>query len=1273
MKKRVLASLLSLCLIVGLLPTAALAAEDDPGGGTEVSCTESEGCLAEVHKEDCPLYAPPEEEAGEPETMEPEIEEPVLCTATEGCTLEAGHEGDCVVPSEELELTTPLDDTASEDDGLVASDEPASVEPTDVENSIVQPMADDDASITISEATTITEDTTWENAVTLSADLTVNSGVTLTIGAEMTISGSVTISGGGTIKRDGDYSAALIEVPSEASLTLENITVDGGAVWDTAESSSDLETALQRGTINSGIASSGALISLSGTLSVGNEAMLQNNARSIVSEDQENTVGYGAGVDAKNGSVLIMTQGSSIKNNHSATAGGGISSTGEVTIEGAVIIGNDAGNHGGGLYISGSKLSISDSEISHNAISTASTGYGPAGGGLKITVETCDTDISDTKIESNYCSTGNLAAAMAIYGAANLENCTITQNKGAGIITVSCLCENTNNEEDKVCKVVFTNCKATQNTCTDRGIFTVEHYGSSNITLQGGEYSNNTSTYCTFYHASSAGKYFSTEMYVKDAVIQNNTTTNNGYGVIFDTIPIHVEGNTIFTGNTTPQNSSKPFTIQINGELGDEASIELGQNVKITGSDTYTISAKDLTHIKSGEDGKIPAFSQNEEESGTIELVEGSITPISLEYGDEYTSTSGTPTSVLDEDVLTIRDGKVEAIGVGETNLIVTQDGGAQISIPVTVTPMPIIFGEGQGENPGGSISYVFDDMAPSYTEFATFYPAEIKDGEASKKEDSEAVTLTEGDDIVYVYQGAADTGPIAHDTLPLNVTDSEGVTVQVKMVNPNYRFVTNTNPTPSETVQVTVTVLASNMTVSTLYIDGEEVDAITGATRLPYTGEGRAPKSDLTSTKTENDEITQFTVHFHPLGDMEFEAAHLENKSASELTSAAVLEIAPKEPGTYTMVVDGKTETHYASASIVFSIIRATPTGEPSYTPISTSGKALADAALRIGTISPAEGTIKWDMEDATEVTQGTAYQWTFTPTDTDHYETLTGSIVLWPNSGSSGNHGSSGSTTYAVSVDRAEHGSVSVSPTRASRGSTVTITATPDDGYELDSLTVTDANGSRITLTDRGSGKYTFTMPASRVEVNATFAEVGAPEPEPLPFVDVPSSAYYYDAVAWAVENGITNGTSATTFGPDVSCTRAQMVTFLWRAAGSPEPVTTSNPFTDIQPGAYYYDAVLWAVEQGITSGTSATTFSPDATCTRAQMVTFLWRQEGSPVVNYAMSFTDVDANAYYAEAVRWAVSEGVTNGTSATTFSPDMDCTRAQIVTLLYRAAQ
>lgn len=169
---------------------------------------------------------------------------------------------------------------------------------------------------------------------------------------------------------------------------------------------------------------------------------------------------------------------------------------------------------------------------------------------------------------------------------------------------------------------------------------------------------------------------------------------------------------------------------------------------------------------------------------------------------------------------------------------------------------------------------------------------------------------------------------------------------------------------------------------------------------------------------------------------------------------------------------------------------------------------------------------------------------------------------------------------------------------------------------------------------------------------------------------FSDVSTKAYYSNAVQWALMNDITSGTSATTFGPNLSCTRAQMVTFLWRAAGEPMPQSTNNPFRDVSPDAYYYNAVLWAVEQNITSGTSATAFSPNASCTRSQAVTFLYRCADTPTIYPISSFSDVPNNAYYADAIKWAVANGITSGTSATTFSPSGDCTRAQIVTFLYR---
>ena len=242
---------------------------------------------------------------------------------------------------------------------------------------------------------------------------------------------------------------------------------------------------------------------------------------------------------------------------------------------------------------------------------------------------------------------------------------------------------------------------------------------------------------------------------------------------------------------------------------------------------------------------------------------------------------------------------------------------------------------------------------------------------------------------------------------------------------------------------------------------------------------------------------------------------------------------------------------------------------------------------------------------------------------------------------------------------------GAVSVTPAAAPKGTTVTITAKPDNGYKLDKLTVTDKDGNRLALSDNGNGKYTFTMPSGKVNVDAAFSKIATT----ISFRDVKQSDYYYDAVKWAVEKGITEGTSIDTFSPHASCTRAQTVTFLWRAAGSPEPTGTVNPFSDLSPNAYYYKAVLWAVENGITQGTSTDTFSPDATVTRGQTVTFLHRAAGSPAAGND-SFNDVSANAYYAKAVAWANENGITSGTGSNKFSPNADCTRGQIVTLLYR---
>ena len=236
-------------------------------------------------------------------------------------------------------------------------------------------------------------------------------------------------------------------------------------------------------------------------------------------------------------------------------------------------------------------------------------------------------------------------------------------------------------------------------------------------------------------------------------------------------------------------------------------------------------------------------------------------------------------------------------------------------------------------------------------------------------------------------------------------------------------------------------------------------------------------------------------------------------------------------------------------------------------------------------------------------------------------------------------------------------EHGSITLSPMIAPKGTPVTLETQPDRGYVFRSVTLTDAEGVETVVTDP-----TFPMPAGVNRVTATFV--------PKEFDDVAADAWYHDAVQWAVTSGVTDGTSETTFSPDAACTRAQAVTFLWRAAGEPEPATETCPFEDVPVDAYYRDAVLWAVEQGLTNGTDKAHFSPDAVCTRAQIVTFLYRAAESPAATGALAFEDVPEDAFYRDAVLWAVEQGVTNGTDKTHFSPDKNCTRAEVVTFLSR---
>ena len=355
-------------------------------------------------------------------------------------------------------------------------------------------------------------------------------------------------------------------------------------------------------------------------------------------------------------------------------------------------------------------------------------------------------------------------------------------------------------------------------------------------------------------------------------------------------------------------------------------------------------------------------------------------------------------------------------------------------------------------------------------------------------------------------------------------------------------------------------------------------------------------------------------------------------------------------------------------------------------YTVTTEQNKDIGTAGMpaNAGTLTYAKGTAKttgtvkvdsWSVDATTgKVTYtlsggaaGDTVTLPVTITSANYNDATVKVVITLTKPSSSGGGGSSHASRYTITVDSVKHGTITVSPKSAYKGDTVTITVKPDKGYELDTLKVLDKDGDKVKITEK-KGKYTFTMPASKVTVKGKFVEEA---PEQI-FADVPVDAYCYEAVKWAASEGITGGIGNNLFAPGLPCTRSQIVTFLWRAAGSPAPKSMSS-FADVPADAYYAKAVAWAVENGITGGTGDGKFSPDATCTRAQAVTFLYRASGSPAVSGSAAFSDVAADAYYASAVKWAEKNGITGGIGGGLFGSGNNCTRGQIVTFLYRSVK
>lgn len=695
-------------------------------------------------------------------------------------------------------------------------------------------------------------------------------------------------------------------------------------------------------------------------------------------------------------------------------------------------------------------------------------------------------------------------------------------------------------------------------------------------------------------------------------VLGNNLTHKKGVSITYSFgAPVTVSGSLKFEGNSAQLGSSGGTEGSVNFTDGANLTVENGgevtaASVAITGSDTTS----PLLVVKEG--GKLDFVTAGASSYGTIQ-------------------TSGTAIQVDGGDV-TIGAGKItstngSAVVANSGNVTVEKGGNKDVTTPEISSTGASSIAVGNGAEltvSGGKVTGSNGQPAIDAANGATVVIPEDSKAEIKSEGGNAAIDLAPG---ASVQQGGntITVAPVEdesasnyvdnHGNIVLESGSEDGKVAPNTVIQPDGTAITGNNGVlPEVGDNGNVTIPEGGATITNP--DGDKVEVGNGA-EIPSIVIG---VKDAETGKVETSKSIKLGDGTLTLETAVFNSEiNLDGYTCKVTSSDPNVATVPEQPDENDKIV---------------------------VTPVSTGTATITATYAKDN--GAAEGVALLDEGEATAE------------------DTLTAKFTVEVYKESSGG-GSSSSTTYAVSVEDSKNGSVSVSPKRAEKGDTVTITVKPDTGYELDELTVTDKNGDKIKLTEKDDNKFTFKMPGSKVTVETSFKLIET-EPE-NPFTDISKNDYFYDAVLWAADKGITSGVTDTLFAPNSSCTRAQMVTFLWRANGSPVVDYAIN-FTDVPADAYYADAVRWAVSKGITSGTSATTFAPDMTVTRAQTVTFLYRAAGTPAVSGG-SFADVDANSYYADAVAWAVSEGITSGTSATTFSPDAACTRGQIVTFLYRA--
>lgn len=1191
MKKRILASLMSLCLLVGLLPTAAFAAE--------------------------------------PDTTE-EIPQAGVCEVTPGCTLETGHEGDCVV-APAVGNSSEQENNADSQPGGEDITEPANTAPAGDSNTPSDPMNEPEVDETPTAPSNEPEKAPASNAEPVEVQEQGTKGNPWNVSAEGA-GNNVTayLEPNSEDRSSTTYTLVISGTGDMKDFEVGTGNTENRAPWFTTLE--DASTSITAVTIGDGVTSIGdyALSKITNLKTLnGNDT---SSSKKIVFPAQLTSWGYSLNGSGLSG-VLSFPENCQLEDENSLNIFGNNNITG-----------------------------VDWTNYPLTSVPEHWTEYGAA--------HTALTDLGLNTLPSTVNSIGEYAFKNFQGTSIEIPDTSIQYKKGTFVsskLTTATI--NVEKEGSALSENMFS---------ASKDLTTVNFVGNNLEKIPAGSFHDTKLSYLAVpYGVTTIESNSSTDTeHASTFGVSSNSNLDTAVAFVFPSTLAEIKANNNLDelfGNRTASNVSILAPASFDWGTMDGGLKEIGTGVTIgngfNGLYQYTLA----TEATYGDD--------------TVEVFSVT-TPSNARAEENFENIFGTISYEIEDE--TVINSELKPVSAGKTKVevfITAPDSSVKTKIAettITVAPMPITFGSSTGENPSGTIDHVYDGMAPDYFDYAAFYPAKVDGNTVSVVEGSQEIELTAGTDVVFVYDDGAGDGAKEHDSLPVNVTTTEGMSVTVKMLNPNYRFVTNTNTTPSETVSVTVKIHADNMEKQDLYINGEKVDVITGATVKVYNGEGQAPISDLTSVQAEG--IETFTVHFHPLNsDTDFEEAHLESKPASELTSEAVLAIAPKEPGQYLMIVNGIKEAtspekgSYAYASVVFSIEKATVTIKPNNITayVGDEVPSLTDIGYTVtGLVGDDEltnaPTLSYESAPDMSTTGTYTIKASGAAANDELYKLVYEDGTLTVSRRSSG--GGSGSSSHSVSVDSDKNGTVSVNKNNASKGSTVTITVKPDSGYELGDLIVTDKDGNEIKLTDKGNGKYTFQMPNSKVEIEASFVPQADPDIG-LPFVDVPFGSWYEDAVWYVYENGLMAGTSDTTFAPDITTSRGMIVTILYRLEGTPA-VSGISGFTDVADGQYYTDAVAWAAANNIVGGYGNGLFGPNDTITREQMAAILYRYaqyKGYDVTASAdlSGYSDAaQVSSYALAALQWANAEGLVNGTSDTTLTPGGSATRAQVAVILMR---